>query len=192
MAFFCHQFWWKFRWFDENGEFLSDKNITNYGDNNSFRFWVLFVTNFSENSSDLKKLVSFWVKKMSPILVTIISFDFGFFLSQKLAKIQGNHQNWWQFCRKSMWSHICQNFHNFLWKCWWFEFSFEFSANFSPILVKILVIWRNWWVFVWQKCHQFSKSTNISKKNHQNWWHFTHWKCHQNWWKIIHQKKWKF
>jgi hypothetical protein len=23
-----------------------------------------------------------------------------------LAKIQGNHQNWWQFCRKSMWAPI--------------------------------------------------------------------------------------
>ena len=80
---FCHQFWWKFRWFDEIGEFLSDKNITNSGDNNSFRFWVLFVTNFSENSSDLKKLVSFWVKK---ILVTIIPFNFVFFFVTKIGE----------------------------------------------------------------------------------------------------------
>ena len=127
-GFFCHQFWWKFRWFDEIGEFLSDKNITNSGDNNSFRFWVLFVTNFSENSSDLKKLVSFWVKKMSPILVTIISFDFGFFLSQKLAKIQGNHQNWWQFCRKSMWAPIWEGVRGGIWP------------------VRNFLIWRNWFV----------------------------------------------
>ena len=37
-VFFCHQFWWKFWWFEEIGEFLSDENITNSGDNNSFRF----------------------------------------------------------------------------------------------------------------------------------------------------------
>ena len=35
-----HQFWWKFWWFEEIGEFLSDKNVTNSGDNNSFQFWV--------------------------------------------------------------------------------------------------------------------------------------------------------
>ena len=51
-VFFCHQFWWKFWWFDKIGEFLSDKNITNSGDNNSFRFWVFFVTNFGENFSE--------------------------------------------------------------------------------------------------------------------------------------------
>ena len=85
-VFFCHQFWWKFWWFDKIGEFLSDKNITNSGDNNSFRFWVFFVTNFGENFSESLKLS---IKK-----------------SPKLAKIQGNHQNWWQFCRKSMWAPI--------------------------------------------------------------------------------------
>ena len=86
LLFFCHQFWWKFWWFDKIGEFLSDKNITNSGDNNSFRFWVFFVTNFGENFSESLKLS---IKK-----------------SPKLAKIQGNHQNWWQFCRKSMWAPI--------------------------------------------------------------------------------------
>ena len=47
--------------------------------------------------------------------------------------------------------------------------------NKSPKKVKILV-----------------NQQHFYKKNHQNWWQFTHWKCHQNWWKIIHQKKWKF
>ena len=101
---FCqivHQFWWNFWWIEEIGEFLSDKNVTNSGDNNSFRFWMFFVTNLGENLSESLKIS---IKK-----------------SQKLAKIQGNHQNWWQFCRKSMWSHICQ-------KC-------------SQFFVNILVIW---------------------------------------------------
>ena len=31
----------------------------------------------------------------------------------------------------------------------------NFVLFLSPILVKILVIWRNWWVFKWQKYHQF-------------------------------------
>ena len=47
--------------------------------------------------------------------------------------------------------------------------------NKSPKKVKILV-----------------NQQHFYKKNHKNWWQFTHWKCHQNWWKIIHQKKWKF
>ena len=51
-----HQFWW----IEEIGEFLSEENVTNSGDNNSFQCCF------------------------------------------KLAKNQGNHQNWWQFCRKSM------------------------------------------------------------------------------------------
>ena len=52
-----HQFWWNFWWIEETGESLSDKNITNSGDKNSFQFF--FVTNFGENFGDLKKLVSF-------------------------------------------------------------------------------------------------------------------------------------
>ena len=149
MGFFCHQFWWKFRWFDEIGEFLSDKNITNSGDNNSFRFWVLFVTNFSENSSDLKKLVSFWVKKMSPILVTIISFDFGFFCHQNWRKFKGITkigdnfvENQCGLIYAKIFTIFCENvgdlnfllnfrqiFHQFWWKFWWFEEIGEFLCD---------------------------------------------------------------
>ena len=70
-------------------------------------YWIFakFFTNFGDIFGELKKLVSFWVTKMSPILVTIIPSNFGGFL--------------------------------------------------SPILVKISVIWWNWWVFKWQKYHQF-------------------------------------
>ena len=48
-----------------------------------------------------------------------------------------------------------QIFHQFWWKFWWFEFSIEFSPKLSPISVKILVIWRNWWVFKCRKFHHF-------------------------------------
>ena len=70
-------------------------------------YWIFakFFTNFGENFGELKNLVSFWVTKMSPILVTIIPPNFVLFL--------------------------------------------------SPILVKISVIWWNWWVFKWRKFHQF-------------------------------------
>ena len=70
-------------------------------------YWIFakFFTNFGENFGELKNLVSFWVTKMSPILVTIIPPNFVLFL--------------------------------------------------SPILAKISVNWRIWWVFEWQKCHQF-------------------------------------
>ena len=40
-------FW--FWWFEEIGEFLSDGNFTNSGDNNSTQFCAFFVTNFGEN-----------------------------------------------------------------------------------------------------------------------------------------------
>ena len=70
-------------------------------------YWIFakFFTNFGDIFGELKKLVSFWVTKMSPILVTIIPPNFVLFL--------------------------------------------------SPILVKISVIWWNWWVFKWRKFHQF-------------------------------------
>ena len=54
-----HQFWWHFWWIEEIGEFLSDENVTNSGDNNSTKFCAFFVTNFGENFGDLMKLVSF-------------------------------------------------------------------------------------------------------------------------------------
>ena len=53
------QFWWHFWWIEEIGEFLSDENVTNSGDNNSSQFLFIFVTNFGENFGDFMKLVSF-------------------------------------------------------------------------------------------------------------------------------------
>ena len=52
-------------------------------------YWIFakFFTNFGENFGELKNLVSFWVTKMSPILVTIIPPNFVLFLSPILAKI---------------------------------------------------------------------------------------------------------
>ena len=52
-VFFCHQFWWKFWWFEEIGEFLSDENITNSGDENSFQFFVSFCHHFSVTCESL-------------------------------------------------------------------------------------------------------------------------------------------
>ena len=151
-----------------------------------------FVTNFSENSSDLKKLVSFWVKKISPILVTIIPFDFGYFCHQNWRKFNGITkigdnfvENQCGLIYAKMFTIFCEHFgdlnfllnfrqivHQCWWKFWWFdeigEFlsdknitnsgdnnSFRFWVFLSPILVKSLVNWRNWWVFKWQKFHQF-------------------------------------
>ena len=64
------EFWWKVWWFEFSIEF-SQKKSPNFGD--------IF--------GELKKLVSFWVTKMSPILVTIIPPNFVLFLSPILAKI---------------------------------------------------------------------------------------------------------
>ena len=36
-------------WIEEIGEFLSDKNVTNSGDNNSFQFWGVFLSQISAN-----------------------------------------------------------------------------------------------------------------------------------------------
>ena len=57
-----HQFLWIFWWFE-------------------FFYWIFakFFTNFGEMFGELKKLVSFWVTKMSPILLTIIPSNFGVF-----------------------------------------------------------------------------------------------------------------
>ena len=44
-------------------------------------YWIFakFFTNFGDIFGELKKLVSFWVTKMSPILVTIIPSNFAVF-----------------------------------------------------------------------------------------------------------------
>ena len=51
---------------------------------------------------------------------------------------------------------------------------------------------KNWWKIIHKKSENFSEPTKISIKNHQNWWHFTDWKCHQNWRKLIHLKNRNF
>ena len=72
-------------------------------------YWIFaqFFTNFCENFGELKKLVSFWVTKMSPILVTIIPANFKFFLSPILVKILVNWRSWWflewQKCHQFWW-----------------------------------------------------------------------------------------
>ena len=57
-------------------------------------YWIF--TNFGEHFGDLKKLVSFWVTKMSPILMTIIPSDF-VFLSPILVKILWKRILFWKF-----------------------------------------------------------------------------------------------
>ena len=73
-------------------------------------YWIFaqFFTNFAENFGELKKLVSSWVTKMSPILVTIIPANFKFFfLSPILVKILVNWRSWWflewQKCHQFWW-----------------------------------------------------------------------------------------
>ena len=57
---------------------MSDKNVTNSGDNKSFQYWFFYVTNFGENFGDLKKLVIFLVKKIQfTKIFTKIGDNFG-------------------------------------------------------------------------------------------------------------------
>ena len=114
----CHQFWWKFWWFEEICDFLSDKIFTNSGDNNSCLFWVCFVTKICENFVEMQ----FLVKIDSPKIVIILT-DYWIFwriftkmgdkicakkISPKFVKRLSPklvikylplifHQNWWTF-----------------------------------------------------------------------------------------------
>ena len=95
-------------------------------------YWIFaqFFTNFCENFGELKKLVSFWVTKMSPILVTIIPANFKFFFvtnfGENFGELKKLVSSWVTKMSPILVTIIPSDIvfffcHQFWWKFWWFE-----------------------------------------------------------------------
>ena len=106
IVFFCHQFWWKFWWFEEIGDFFSDENITNSGDNNSFQICFFQCHKFWWKFKWITKNFYYKITKIGDknllILIFIKIIDF-FWHKSGCHLVLNSHENWWVFHVKAIW-----------------------------------------------------------------------------------------
>ena len=103
-------------------------------------------------------------------------------LSQwKLEAEFRNHQNWWQFCRKSMWSQRYET--TFIFQ-WIFAKIFTNFGECFGDLNFLLNFHQFWWTFWWfEEIGEFLSDKNVTNSDDNNSFRFCFF-CHQFWWKF--------